>query len=856
MKYVKNKYAITIIFGILLQFISTLVATSINYYTNDHEITLHEPPNQIIIQLNGIQNEDSLQQVIINNENLKIKKIIDRNSSLFLLEFEGEIISQSISNLDTLLNPIRWLPAYYTNDDFNVESEYFLGNGIIIKFIEEISIEGIEELAEEYGIELVNGHENSRRCIFRLKDTNLENPINLSMYIENDDRTQWAEVKHKAKIILNEDEYYPFQWHLNNTGQSTGTPGIDINILPLWEIGIFGSEDIIVAIIDDGVDGNNLEAEYEINPHGDFLLNQVLDGYTIPNEIGDTQGRPMENGKHGQSVTGIIGAQHNDIGVRGIAPNVKILPVNILFNGIDNYADDVAFAIDWAWDEGEADILSCSWHLNEYSPDVENAIQEATINGRSGLGSIVVFSAGNTETINFPAYLDFVIAVSGIDHNGQKSHFYTNGPPSDYRIDLVAPTMNTYLPADFHQHEYTDGGIVTLDRVESLGYIPNYDNGNFIEENDYQYCFGGTYASCPQVSGVAALLLSLNPDLLKEDVEFILYETATNVDPEDQEDWDGFGMVNALNAILELFPDGDINFDQEVNVNDLVEIADFILSNTIPGEAQFVQSDLNQDEIIDILDVILVVNIITNEDGGVFEEYPIDLNFISKVVKQKDDPPYVQEVNIKNDVPVRGIQVTVIPPPEFIPVDAYLSDHALNMTLSFKIDSNKVKILIYSVEGEQIETGFGPIVEIPLDLADLGRDDVDPGGGVFEEIILTYTGNDSLPYMEVNPEEFGRITQDSDLNESTIPNEFQLYLPTPNPFNPITTVTYDIPKESYVIISVYDLTGRKLTDIVNSTTPAGSHTIQWNASNYSSGNYFINLVTKDYTKTQKVMLLK
>ena len=104
---------------------------------------------------------------------------------------------------------------------------------------------------------------------------------------------------------------------------------------------------------------------------------------------------------HGTSCAGIIAAVHNNIGVRGVAGGVKILPVNITKGTRDNFGntifsehDSIANAIRWAVDHG-ADILSCSWGGNFESNSITDAIIYARTFGRLGKGSVVVAASGN-----------------------------------------------------------------------------------------------------------------------------------------------------------------------------------------------------------------------------------------------------------------------------------------------------------------------------------------------------------------------------------------------------------------------------------------------------------------------------
>lgn len=91
---------------------------------------------------------------------------------------------------------------------------------------------------------------------------------------------------------------------------------------------------------------------------------------------------------------------------------------------------------------------------------------------------------------------------------------------------------------------------------------------------------------------------------------------------------------------------------------------------------------------------------------------------------------------------------------------------------------------------------------------------------------------------------------------SEIPKEFKLYNGYPNPFNPITKIRFDIPKESETMIIIYDLLGKEAAVPVNEKLDPGAYEVDWNASNYPSGVYFYMLQTDSYTEVKKMVLIK
>mgnify|MGYP002839105087 FL=1 len=113
-----------------------------------------------------------------------------------------------------------------------------------------------------------------------------------------------------------------------------------------------------------------------------------------------------------------------------------------------------------------------------------------------------------------------------------------------------------------------------------------------------------------------------------------------------------------------------------------------------------------------------------------------------------------------------------------------------------------------------------------------------------------------------------QITLDSEINQwilrkstLTVPNTFTLHPAYPNPFNPNTTLRYDLPSDALVTLSIYDMLGREITQLVNTTQKAGFKSVQWNGSDsmgrpVSAGVYLYQIRASDYVQTKKMVLLK
>ena len=198
----------------------------------------------------------------------------------------------------------------------------------------------------------------------------------------------------------------------------------------------------------------------------------------------------------------------------------------------------IGYAIDTARIRG-ADILNMSWGLPS-SSSIEDALMDAFNNGRGGKGCVLVASSGNWGVTEFPANIDSVLAVGAVDMRNNKPSYTA----SDSGVDVVAPSSRggtvVYNEEEGGPHLcgtcLPDSEIVTLDRMGSAGY----------NSTNYTKTFGMTSAAAPQVAGVAALMLSYDPDLTSHEVRYWIRQSATELGATN---WDGEGRLNARNAL-------------------------------------------------------------------------------------------------------------------------------------------------------------------------------------------------------------------------------------------------------------------------------------------------------------------
>ena len=95
----------------------------------------------------------------------------------------------------------------------------------------------------------------------------------------------------------------------------------------------------------------------------------------------------------------------------------------------------------------------------------------------------------------------------------------------------------------------------------------------------------------------------------------------------------------------------------------------------------------------------------------------------------------------------------------------------------------------------------------------------------------------------------------------TVPNDFNVIQNNPNPFNPVTTLRYKLPRESFVNITIYNMLGNLVNNLVSQKQIAGYKSVQWNATNnqgqpVSAGVYFYTIQAGEFRQTKKMVLIK
>lgn len=293
------------------------------------------------------------------------------------------------------------------------------------------------------------------------------------------------------------------QWGLYNNGQTIngtkGVKGIDINILKAWELSK-GSEDVIIGMLDAGIDTNCIEYKDNIFINKSEIPNNGIDDdqngfiddisgwnfYQNSNQIYDN----YLHDYHGTYLSGIIAASEEGDNMKGIAPKVKILPLKFL-QGSTGDTKDAIKAIEYAYSLGVR-IINCSWDTKTYDLDLEKTMSKYS-------DILFICSAGKSkENLEvspvYPACYDLpnIVSVAAIDNRGCLYEYSGYGN----KADVAAPGVDIY---------------------------------SLMPDGNYTYS-SGTSAATAYVTGVAALIKSYRPDLSSTQIATIIKQNTKKID--------------------------------------------------------------------------------------------------------------------------------------------------------------------------------------------------------------------------------------------------------------------------------------------------------------------------------------
>ncbi|CAN2046882.1 serine protease [Candidatus Magnetomoraceae bacterium gMMP-1] len=428
------------------------------------------------------------------------------------------------------------------------QDERFVNGELILTFKENLSFIERDNILNKHNLEII-------RAYTILPDTYYVRKTDLTVSIEASAEQQpvmkslvsllntEAEIK---DVFLNymvsaikapNDPGIDCVWAMNNTGQTGGSLGADIDAYEAWDTQT-GSSSVIVGIIDSGID-------YD---HPDLAANMWKNPNEIPNNgvdddnngyVDDVYGwdwfnndnDPSDDYGHGTHCAGIVGAVgNNGKGVAGVCWNVKLMALKFLNEEGDGSVAAAIFVIEYAALMG-ATLTSNSWGWSGESFELlKSAISCSNM--------LFIVAAGNESSdndflSNYPSgfALDNIISVAAVTHNDQLAHFSNYGAVS---VDLAAPGVN----------------IVSTRPNNSTGLDDDFKAPGCGLSSDYYGIISGTSMAAPYVSGAAALVYSKNPSMTWQEIKAALLDNVDRISSLNDKTLTG-GRLNVSKALGE-----------------------------------------------------------------------------------------------------------------------------------------------------------------------------------------------------------------------------------------------------------------------------------------------------------------
>ncbi|MBL7840672.1 MAG: S8 family serine peptidase [Cyclobacteriaceae bacterium] len=447
----------------------------------------------------------------------------------------------------------EFLPASNSSENGKSARSGMTSIDLISEKYDAISIERIftespkyEKAHEAYGLNLwyklkFPKGSDTARAISEYKSLNYFHTVEACKpYVPAWDRAAKAKRAEASSLSSGpNDPQFKYQWHYQNTGQNGGVAGADINVMKAWRIET-GSPNVIVAVIDGGVDINHPDLKGALwrNP-GEIAGNGIDDDHNGYSDdihgygFGDHSSNIFPD-PHGTHVAGTIGAiSNNGVGVAGVAGgNGKADGVRIMSlatfgqfstgnfeNAMIYAADNGAVISQNSWGGGSTAIeAAIDYFIARAGFDNSNANFPNNIQTGPMAGGIVIFAAGNDNKsealFGYPGSYPKAIAVASTNN-----------------ADIKAATSN-----------YGNWVDITAPGDRVLSTLP---------DSDYGY-FSGTSMACPHVSGVAALLISFfqQPGLKPNEIRSRLLMATRPIDVENPDYVGklGSGRLSAYNA--------------------------------------------------------------------------------------------------------------------------------------------------------------------------------------------------------------------------------------------------------------------------------------------------------------------
>ena len=478
-----------------------------NKFTNKKQSFTPKSDEVMATFKSGVDETDSMEVMAATSMAMSQGFDMDRGFGVFQVSSDSDTEAASTA-LQVQKNVINTLPVM---EDEEGLTRYFMPDEFDVQFNDKVSEKKAKEIIDKAGCTVVQKHRTPGYYTLTVpKGKGLFEKLQEFSKMKEVAFAEPSEVGFDDELYIPDDPEFTKLWGLHNLGQkvsgTTGSVDADIDAPHAWDLER-GDRNVIVAVIDTGCDLD----------HPDLVGNLLPRGGEDWDFADPHDESPDDSGSHGTHVAGTVAAVDNRVGVIGVAPRCRIMPLRVkLISGFNaNRADAINYvAAQAAANPHRRYVINCSWKMSGNHSGVHNAIKNAV---RKNV--VVCFAAGNANrnidvTPQYPAVYPEVIAVAATDQRDGRAWFSNYGK----KVDVSAPGVNI------------------------LSTVPNDSHG-------YK---NGTSMASPHVAGLAALIWSRNPDLSNAAVRKIIETTCDNIDAKNpgKKGLLGKGRINAYRALL------------------------------------------------------------------------------------------------------------------------------------------------------------------------------------------------------------------------------------------------------------------------------------------------------------------
>jgi phosphatidylserine/phosphatidylglycerophosphate/cardiolipin synthase-like enzyme/subtilisin family serine protease len=450
-------------------------------------------------------------------------------------------------------------PTHHSYRQVENDQEFLITDRIFVRFTHDMTDVEIGEFGGKYGLVVLDKY-SGRDYLFRLTDSTNINPVKLVVKLTEEEKDLVELAEHDLNYQVEtyqfappSDSSYEAQWHLHRLSADPAfDPRSSTSCDQAWKLlGGYGSPDVVIGVTDDGcrLDHKDFDSQDKFVGWGYWVKDRLV----LKHDIDAVPAGMYEPGaNHGTSCAGVIAAETDQALTVGAAPDCRLFPIKwqLASNGGLMIGDSrLMKTLEVLSDK--VDIISSSWGRpvsTNYSQQVLDMISRlARVGGRRGKGILFLWAAGNENTplhhtsdqeipyssgwyrdalgnqtwtgvekarsfSNNLVGIDGLLHIAALSSTAQRSHYSNYGTG----IALCAPSSNS--------HRYGRMTVPGLRITTTAGStISTITHG-----------FGGTSSATPLVAGIAALVISANPDLSAREVAGILQRTASkdlNLDP-------------------------------------------------------------------------------------------------------------------------------------------------------------------------------------------------------------------------------------------------------------------------------------------------------------------------------------